>query len=116
MDYGKGRPGLAPVTIISETHAIASYHIFEEFIPKKGEPPKLLTIFSQFSDKKYEVEVDKHCDGDFCQIILFKAAKPDKFDVPGNLYPTIGVPMIGWPYFALVCSSRCEYEWTSTYL
>uniref|UniRef100_A0A914D696 TAR DNA-binding protein 43 N-terminal domain-containing protein n=1 Tax=Acrobeloides nanus TaxID=290746 RepID=A0A914D696_9BILA len=91
----------APITIIDEINAVGAYHVFEKFIPKEGEETKLLKIRSQFSDETFEIKADKYCDGTFCQVILFKAFKPNKFHVCTKDSLIFGPPMIGWPYFTL---------------
>uniref|UniRef100_A0A914EMH2 DNA-directed RNA polymerase n=1 Tax=Acrobeloides nanus TaxID=290746 RepID=A0A914EMH2_9BILA len=91
----------APITIINETNAVGAYHVFEKFIPKEGEETKLLKIRSQFSDETFEIKADRYCDGTFCQVILFKAFKPNKFHVCSKDSLIFGPPMIGWPYFTV---------------
>ncbi|KAE9546617.1 hypothetical protein FO519_010171, partial [Halicephalobus sp. NKZ332] len=91
----------APITIIDDTYAVGSYHVFEKYIAKDGEETKLLKIRSQFSTETYNVKAHRYCDGKFCQVILFKAFEPSKFHVCSKNLLKFGVPTIGWPYFTV---------------
>uniref|UniRef100_A0A914DJY7 Uncharacterized protein n=1 Tax=Acrobeloides nanus TaxID=290746 RepID=A0A914DJY7_9BILA len=99
--YDEDTLSFAPITIIDKTNAVGAYHVFKKFIPKEGEETKLLKIRSQFLDKTFEIKADKYCNGTFCQVILFKAFKPNKFHVRSKDSLIFGPPMIGWPYFTV---------------
>lgn len=100
--YAKVDGTLAPVTIVNNMYAYGSYHVFKRFVSKDGEPTKTLVITGQFTGRSFIIVVDRFCRGPACQVVRFRAHEPNAFGLSRIQSLRVGLPMIGWPYFAIV--------------